>query len=234
MTRRRAELVRTLESLERLPDPDPSAEQVATPAELAVDLLGEAEAREDLAGRSVLDLGSGAGTLAIGAALLGAARVVGVERDSRAVELACRNAAATSVDIEFRCADVATVDEKFDTVLMNPPFGAQRRGADRPFWSAALRCARRRIYGFALTDSRTFIARFLVDSGGEIEATRPVRWRFPATFAFHTRRQVELAVDLWVLRPAHDEREPTESVRDARRSPRDRRGVRARPRHVRG
>ncbi|HEV2450137.1 MAG TPA: methyltransferase, partial [Thermoplasmata archaeon] len=234
MTGARAKLIRTLDALERLPDPDPGSEQVATPAELAVELLADAAARDDLAGRSVLDLGSGGGTLAIAAAQLGAAHVLGIERDPRAVELARKNAAAVAVDVEFRCADVGQIDERFDTVVMNPPFGAQRKGADRPFWIAALRCARRRIYGFALTESRTFIARFLVDSGGEIEATRPVRWRFPATFAFHTRRQVELAVDLWVLRPAHDERKPTESVRDARGAARHRRGVRARPRHVRG
>jgi putative methylase len=86
---------------------------------------------------------------------------------------------------------------------MNPPFGAQRRHADQPFWEAAFRLARRRIYAFALEESRTFIARRTVDSGGRIEETRPVHWELPATFAHHTKRRVKLGVDLWVLRPPH-------------------------------
>jgi len=230
----RAQLIRSLDQLERFSSPDPALEQVATPAELAVELLEEARARDDLEGRTILDLGSGAGTLAIGAALQGASRVIGIELDPDAAELARRNAASVGVTVEFGLGDIARFDEPVDTVLMNPPFGAQRRGADRPFWTTALRCARRGVYGFALAESRTFIARFSVDSGGEIEATRPVRWRLPPTFAFHTRRAVELAVDLWVLRPAHHERESPESVRHARGAPRHRRGVRARPRNVRG
>ncbi|MCI4342401.1 MAG: 50S ribosomal protein L11 methyltransferase, partial [Thermoplasmata archaeon] len=200
--------------------------QVSTPTEAALELLETAMAREDLVDRSVIDLGSGTGKLAIGAALLGAESVTAIEIDPAAVDVARRNAERAGVELRLVAADAGSVHDSADTVLMNPPFGAQRRGADRPFWEAAFRCARRRIYAFALADSRTFIARYSVDSGGAIEATRPVPWRLPPTFAFHTRRRVELAVDLWVLRPPVDERADVGAIRDAGGAARHRRGVR--------
>ncbi|MCI4362687.1 MAG: 50S ribosomal protein L11 methyltransferase [Thermoplasmata archaeon] len=174
-----------------------------TPPEAAAEIVRSATAREDLEGCTVLDLGTGTGVLAIAAKLAGAATVFGVDSDPSALEVARKNAERAHVEVEFRQAEVETLDFPADTVVMNPPFGAQRRHADRPFWEAAFRLARRRIYGFALEESRTFIARRTVDSGGRIEETRPVHWELPATFAHHTRRRVDLRVDLWVLRPPH-------------------------------
>ncbi|MCI4346782.1 MAG: METTL5 family protein, partial [Thermoplasmata archaeon] len=200
---RRAQLIRQLALLEGFTHPRAELEQVITPPEAAAEIVRAAEAREDLVGRTVLDLGCGTGLLAIAAKLGGAASVVGIDSDPAALDVARRNAELAHVEGEFRLAEVSEFDLPADTVVMNPPFGAQRRHADRPFWEAALRLARRRIYAFALDESRTFIARRTVDSGGRIEETRPVHWVLPATFAHHTRRRVELRVDLWVLRPPH-------------------------------
>lgn len=199
---RRHELERLLAGLEGFSDPDPSLEQVATPPEAAVELLAEALARGDLAGRTVADLGSGTGLLALGAALWGAASVRGIERDPRAVACSRRNAARCGVAFEPVVGEVAAFGGTVDTVVMNPPFGAQHRGADRPFWETAARSAAGAIYAFALTDSRTFIARWAVRALRPIAATRPIRWTLPATFPHHVRKRMELAVDLWVLGPA--------------------------------
>lgn len=199
---RRIELLRALAGLEGLADPDPAQEQVITPPEAAVELLAEALARGDLSGRSVADLGSGTGILALGAALCGAAPVFGVEADARAAQIGRRNARRLRTPFDPQVADVAEFGIPVDTVVMNPPFGAQHRGADRPFWQAADRVARGSIYAFALVDSRTFIARWAVRTLRPITATRPIRWILPATFPHHVRRRVELSVDLWVLGPA--------------------------------
>ncbi len=172
-----------------------------TPSEAAADLLLSAEARDDLVDRVVADLGAGTGRLAIGAALLGARRVLAVEEDPRALAVALRNAERAGVTIEAVAGPVDRFDTVVDTVVMNPPFGAQRRGADRPFWAAALRCARRRTYAFALAESRTFIARSCVERTVPIAETRPIRWTLPLTFRHHRKPRVALAVDLWVLGP---------------------------------
>ncbi|MCI4332569.1 MAG: METTL5 family protein [Thermoplasmata archaeon] len=196
---RRSELVRILSQVPEFSNPDPKREQVATPPERAADLLFEALARGDLAARSVVDLGSGTGRLAIGAALLGAGPVEGIEADPGAVELARSAASAAGAHVSWTIRDVAGVESAAETVVMNPPFGAQTRGADRPFWEAALACPRA-VYAFALADSRTFIARLTVARGARVEAQRPVPWTLGPTFRHHRKRSVELPVDLWVIR----------------------------------
>ena len=156
--------------------------------------------RDDLRKRSVVDLGCGTGRLAIGAALLGAGPVVGVEVDPEALDLARGAANRWSVDCRWVRSEVGEFDEPTETVLTNPPFGAQTRHADRPLWDRALALGRRAVYAFAHAKSRTFIARFAVARGARIEERRPVRWDLPATFPHHRKAKQPLAVDLWILR----------------------------------
>jgi len=197
---RRAELVRLIERVPPFAAPDPRLEQVVTPSEAAATLLERALGREGLAGRSVLDLGCGTGRLAIGAAALGAARVHGIDVDPAAVAIARTAARAAGVRAEFEVGEVGEYAGPAEIVVMNPPFGAQRRHADRPFWERALALAERAVYAFALADSRTFIEQRAVARGAAILEVEPVPWALPRTFAHHARRSVPLAVDLWALR----------------------------------
>ncbi|MCZ2134405.1 MAG: 50S ribosomal protein L11 methyltransferase [Burkholderiales bacterium] len=71
-----------------------------------------------LAGVSVLDYGCGSGILAMAAAALGAARVVGVDIDPQAVLTAARNAEANGLAVVFATSD-AELDERFDVVVAN-------------------------------------------------------------------------------------------------------------------
>ncbi len=73
---------------------------------------------------SVLDLGTGAGTLALVAARRGARRAIGVDLNLRAVEMARFNARLNGLDVEFRVGDGAepVAGERFDRVLCQPPF----------------------------------------------------------------------------------------------------------------
>lgn len=197
---RRSELVRALERVPAPVTPRPELEQVVTPPERAADLLESTATEGGIVGRSVVDLGSGTGRLAIGAALLGAAPVLGLEEDADLVRVAESAARELGASVEFRVGGVAGYSDPADFVLMNPPFGAQRRHADEPFWDAAFSSARRAIFAFALADSRTFIARRAVARSAHIVATRPVPWELPRTFAHHSHRRVRLDVDLWTIR----------------------------------
>lgn len=77
-------------------------------------------AEVDLAGRSVLDVGTGSGVLAIAAVRLGAAAVTGCDTDSVAVEAAGANVAHNGVDVELRLGDVTVVGSRqFDVVVAN-------------------------------------------------------------------------------------------------------------------
>jgi len=196
---RRDELVRRIQSVPLPPDPAAPLEQVTTPAEAAANLLAVLDRQVGLRGRSVLDLGSGTGRLAIGAALLGAEPVTGVEVDASLVLIARAAARAAQATVEFRISDVAEWDRTADVVVMNPPFGAQRRHADRPFWDRAFTLARCAIGAFASSASRTFIARLALDRGAHVVEVEPVPWNLPRTFPHHRAASVRLAVDRWVI-----------------------------------
>ncbi|MBW3620851.1 MAG: 50S ribosomal protein L11 methyltransferase, partial [Actinobacteria bacterium] len=79
-----------------------------------LELLAELDVR----GARVLDVGTGTGILAIGAALLGAGEVVAVDVDPEAVEVARENAARNEVDVEVAVGS-AERDDRFDVVLAN-------------------------------------------------------------------------------------------------------------------
>ena len=196
---RREELVRRIQSVPLPPEPLAPLEQVATPAEAAADLLTILDRRFDLSGRSVLDLGCGTGRLAIGAALLGARPVTGVEVDARLVPIARAAARAAGVSVNVHVGDVTEWDRPADLVVMNAPFGAQRRHADRPFWDRAFALAKSAVGAFASAESRTFIARLALDRGAHVIEVEPVPWNLPRTFPHHRAASVRIAVDRWVL-----------------------------------
>ena len=80
-----------------------------------------AEGRRDLRSRSVLDVGTGSGILAIAAALLGVDRATGVDNDPEAIEVARENIELNALS-ERVCAmegSVGDVDGTFDAVLAN-------------------------------------------------------------------------------------------------------------------
>ncbi|MFA7268823.1 MAG: 50S ribosomal protein L11 methyltransferase [Sterolibacterium sp.] len=69
-------------------------------------------------GETVLDYGCGSGILAIAAAKLGAGRILGVDIDDGALEVARGNAAANKVVLELRHTR-ARLEETFDFVVAN-------------------------------------------------------------------------------------------------------------------
>ena len=198
---RRSDLIRRLRRVEPFPHPRADLEQVTTPIEAAAELLEAAQGYGDLEGRSVADLGCGTGLLSIGAALYGARTVLGVDIDGDALRRAAKWELSAGLPCSFVQANVSGFCARADTVVMNPPFGAQRKHADRAFWDCAISTAGRRVYAFALAEARTFIVKRAVASGARIDETRPITWNLPPTFPHHRKRGVPLRVDLWVLRP---------------------------------
>lgn len=195
---RRRELEMALQSLSPFSAPRPELEQYSTPAVIAADLLFDALARGDLEGRKVLDLGCGTGPLGIGAALLGADEVVGFDKDPAALEQAWANASKAGVKVEFRQAEIDEVEEKGDTVVMNPPFGAQRRGADRPFLTVAMRCAPV-IYSLHMSSTEDFVQRFTRRSGFTATPLKRYKFGIPYMFEFHSKAKKEVDVTLFYI-----------------------------------
>ena len=70
-----------LSKLKPIQNPKPSLEQYTIPSSLAAEILNLATLSGDIEGKKVVDLGCGTGRLALGAMLLDAKEVVGVEID---------------------------------------------------------------------------------------------------------------------------------------------------------
>jgi len=179
--------------------PRAALEQYQTPAPLAARLLYHALMKGDIEGKTVCDLGCGTGVLAIGAALLGAGCARGVDSDPQAVKGAIANAALLEADVEFIVADVRDAAlpgllEPCDTVIMNPPFGAQKAHADRPFINLALSIAPV-TYSIFNAGSTQFIATY---TAGRAEIDERVGGVFPIkrTFSFHTHDIQEIEVEI--------------------------------------
>lgn len=188
-----------LERLEGFPEPKAALEQYPTPAPLAARLLFEAFQHGDIEGRRVCDPGCGTGVLAIGAALLGAGQVTGIEIDPGAIGIARKNAASNGVEISFFQAGIADSSlpgriGPFDTVVMNPPFGAQNPHADRPFIDFALRVAPV-TYGIFNEGSVSFVSAY-TEGKATVEGLSRGLLRIPRTFSFHTREILEIPVEI--------------------------------------
>lgn len=182
---KKRDLERLLQSLEPVSRPRADVEQYPTPPGIAAEVVHIALGRGDIAGRKVLDAGCGNGVLAIAAAASGAAEVVGIDVDPEAIEVARRNSRRSSVRVAWRVADVRTVEGPFDTALMNPPFGSQRRHADLPFLDRAMRVASV-VYSFHNAKTEAFLERRIAALGGRI--THRLAYSFPLqrAFRFHT------------------------------------------------
>ena len=183
-------------------DPEARWEQYRTPPVVAARLLYHAFMRKDIENKRVCDLGCGAGVLACGAALLGAAQVRGVDIDPRSIDVARKNAKRIGKEIEFLVADISseTAFEGYscDTVVMNPPFGAQRRHADRPFIDRALGIADV-IYGIFNAGSLPFVKAY-IDDRAILEEAVSGKFSISHTFSFHTRESREIEVEILCLR----------------------------------
>jgi len=79
----------------------------------------EALSTLQLAGKSVLDVGTGSGILAIAAAKRGASPVVAVDTDTLAVDAARENAVANGVAIPVGVGSAADVPGRFEVVIAN-------------------------------------------------------------------------------------------------------------------
>ncbi len=193
---RKKELEIALASLAGHLAPQPKPEQYATPPAIAADVLWFAFSMEDVAGRAVLDLGCGVGILGIGAALLGASEVVGIDNDPAVIDLARANARRVGAAVRFEVLDVESFRGTADTVVMNPPFGAQRRHADRPFLEAAVR-AGRIVYSFHNAATEAFVARKLSALGATPTHRKEYAFPIPHTFPFHRAETKEVPVVLF-------------------------------------
>lgn len=200
MYTKKRHLEMALQGIPGHPDPDPDREQYLTPAPIAADLVWNATNQGDVSGLKVLDLGCGTGVLALAAALMGAQEVVGVDVDEKAIKVAIEQAKRLQVPARFQVRDVDEFEERGDTVMMNPPFGAQkahRREGDRIFLEKALELAPV-VYSFHLRKTEKFLEKLVKALEGTI--THRFYYTFPLPRIYHFHQEEQHEVEVVVLR----------------------------------
>lgn len=182
--------------------PKPGLEQYSIPGALAAEVLNLANLHGDIDGKVVFDLGCGSGRLGIGAGLLGARTVVGVDIDKKVLKIAKENSGIdVSKPVLFACCDVKDWSGRCDTVIQNPPFGIQNLHADRLFLEKALECGRRTysLHRGGYRKTREFLSKFIEGNGGMVEQVLKLKFSIPHMFRFHRKPRVSYAVDLFVI-----------------------------------
>lgn len=220
---RKLDLELFLSQIKPHPEPKASLEQYTISESAAATMLYLAAYNyDDIIGKLVLDLGCGTGRLGLGAAFLGAKSVVGVDIDKAAIKAACVNSekAGLKAKVQWVTGDVDAIIGKFDTVLQNPPFGVQKRSADRKFIEKALELGHSiySLHNHPIFDKKLmsklkansgqllqveaseFIQRFVEQRGGRIEAVYALPLIISRMFDFHTKARREIVTDLHVIK----------------------------------
>lgn len=184
-------------------NPTVELEQYPTPPDLAAHVIHVADLQGDIEGKTVIDLGTGTGMLALGAALRGPARVVGVELERDPLLTARQNCrrVGTTAPIHWIQADATRAPlhpTEPTTVVMNPPFGAQngREGADRGFLRTAAEIADVS-YSIHNRGSREFVEAFAADNGGEVTHAFRATFELDRQFEFHEADREEIETEVF-------------------------------------
>lgn len=199
-----------LQSMERTSEHEVSLESYPTPANIAAAILYAAQMEHnDIEGKVICDLGCGDGIFAHGAALLGAAQVIGIDLHSKALKAARRNSSlfeTAKVNLVLGDVNALTFRMPIDTVVSNPPFGTKKRGADLEFLRKAISIAKV-VYSIHLAGetNRKFLSDAIRKLGGSVAQIETFQFPIPKIYEFHRKSKHLVSVDLY--RITIDERE---------------------------
>ena len=164
--------------------PKPELEQYSTPPDIALDIIKKVNSAGNLSG-TVADLGSGTGRLSIAAAILGA-KVTGFEIDEEAITIAKEYSEQKGLKIKWINQPIEGIEYEFDTVIMNPPFGSQRPGADKIFLEKAMEIATH-VWTIHLSETRKFIEKTVDNKNYQILELYEFEYPLKNTMPFHSK-----------------------------------------------
>jgi len=211
---KKSQLQIILQKLSEPKFPKPSLEQYTITGNLAAEILNIAYLNGDIKDKIVFDFGTGSGRLAIGAALLGARLVVGIDIDKNVIKVAKENLkrhefyTSKKLPVFFVICDIRNWFSKADTIVQNPPFGIKSRHADRIFIEAALRCGKRiyTLHRNGRKKNREFLKKFIESFDAKVERIIKYEFILPSIFKFHRKPKVKYFVDLYVVEKLNNEK----------------------------
>ena len=205
--RNKKELTLALATLQSFEEPSMKDEQYSTPADIAADVLWNAQMLGDIEHdatttdenetREVLDLGCGNGILGIAALLLGAHSVLFLDKDESALAICRKNLHTMDIDDEHYVLvheEIQNSDLHADLCLCNPPFGTKIKNADRIFLEKGMRSTV--LYFFHKTTTQDFIEKMVAKGGKTITHRWLYRWPLKATMEHHRKRNEYIDVSV--------------------------------------
>ncbi len=199
-----------LSRLQGFEQPSMELEQYATPAPIAAEWVWHMALKGEAAGRIILDAASGPGILGMGLLLMGAKKVIFIDKDENSMQLCMKNYEAVKKEYEigeaeFIISDIALFDGDtngwIDIVVQNPPFGTKEVHADKRFLEKAFRVAPI-IYSMHKWSTKAFVEAMVRDF--KFRITDVWRYEFPikAVHEFHEKPVIKVDVGLWRVEKA--------------------------------
>lgn len=170
-------------------EPKIHLEQYQIPPRLAAMISWRAYQLGDIENKTVGDFCCGTGLFAIAAKILGAKEVYGIEIDKDALELAKQNSESVNTKINFIQEDVRDIQMKFDTILMNSPFGIRGEIKDKEFLIAALKNSNV-CYSLHLHQENNiqFLTQLVKKNGKDVKEIIKAEFEIPKMYRFHKKR----------------------------------------------
>lgn len=158
-----------------------------------------------LASSIVADLGAGTCRLSLALALYGAPSLVAVDADPRLPPICME--AFESLGLEPPSYILSIITRaggplrpgRVGLVVMNPPFGVQRRGADAVFLAYAMSLGAERIYAILKTGNEGFHTRLAEEHGYRHVVLYRELFPLPATMRHHRSRIRRVEVNVSVF-----------------------------------
>jgi len=154
----------------------------------------------------ILDLGAGTGRLSIACAYLHANYVLSVDIDFSALMILKRNIRKYGLEdtISPICSGInhfeliRNVNTKNITTIMNPPFGVQKKTADRSFLAKAFNISQV-VYSIHLANPNVhqFISTYIKKYNWAIDYVFPYHLRLDKTYKFHRQKTKFINVNIY-------------------------------------
>jgi len=196
------ELESNLQQVEEFDQPKVLLEQYPTRPHIASCMIHTiASVYGDVEDLRILDLGCGCGVLSIGCVMLGAASVTGLDIDPDALDICQQNIIDFEIDnMDLVLGGMAEASsmfrEKFDVVVMNPPFGTKHnKGMDMHFLEQGFKLAKRAVYSLHKTSTRDHVLKKAESWGAKPQVLAELKYDLPSTYKHHKKTSVDINVD---------------------------------------
>src|SRR3989344_3504738 len=190
-----------LSKLKSFEKPSLTLEQYPTPSHIAAEWVWNMALKGEVAGKTIVDAGYGPGIIGIGLLLLGARKIILIDKDPETIQICQQNYETIKGEYEigqaeFIAHDFSIFDGEADIVVQNPPFGTKQEHADKKFLEKAFATAPI-VYSMHKWSTQKFVEAICKDFGFLI--TDLWRYEFPikAVFKFHEKPVQLIDVGLW-------------------------------------